>query len=194
MFLVRHAPTVSDFDGKGDPNKITDKSRKIADLRARRFLDVPVRQIATSPTPRAKLMADSIHKYTGASVRESWDLSPWYMGPLTSKVCTQAEKNLIWQHMTTKKAEPIPGGTSYLLFLSMLLPYIRSVEGEDELVCVTHRSNIGAIMAWDAAGRGGLSQDTETLKNFDAIDKIQILELTPDSCIPLVVEEMDSVT
>lgn len=157
-------------------------------------MDVPVRRVLTSPTQRAELVAAGIHRYTAAPQEREYRLMPWNMGPLTGKGnLTSAEKATVRAHMGSKMAVPMPGGESYMFFLSRLLPFVATECCDSETVAVTHRSDIVAIMAWDAAGREGLAQDPDVLNDFDANDRIQILELTPECCVPLVVESMGTV-
>lgn len=194
MYLVRHAPTQANSGTqviRGQMDVPVDaEGEEIADLRARRFLDLPVRQIRTADDLRTKRMAEAIHRYTGAPIDSDDRLNSWDLGNFQGSVVTPALKAQIFRYMTINAQKSVPGGESYTMFLTRLLPYIREAADDEELVCVTHFHCIRAAGAWDAAGRNGLTQDPVTLRRDAYFDRLQVTEVGPDLWLPLVVEDM----
>lgn len=194
MFLTRHAPTGANsgtqiIRGQADV-PVDEKGKEIADARAQEFIGTPVRLIRSGHGQRTKVMAEAIHLYTAAPIEIDYRLDSWNLGNFQGKLVTPSLRAQIYQYMTDRERESVPGGESYIQFLSRLIPYIKESTDEDELVCVTHFHCIRAIGAWDAAGREGLMQDPSTLKRDAYFDQLLISEVDPYSMTPIIQGDM----
>jgi len=197
MWIVRHAPTQANDPGSAKvrgwlDSPVDESGYKLADERAQHFMDIPLQRIQYSPVERSRVMAEAIQMYSGVQTMEpDYRLMSWNMGDFQGQDLDDVADS-IDAYMRETPRIAIPGGESYVQFLSRLLPYIRESADQDELVCVTHFRDIVAVAAWDAAGRDGITQDPDVLSDIGPYDDWQIVLVTPDSFIPMVKDAVTS--
>lgn len=192
MHLVRHGET--DFNSE-DTNggeqfrgwvniPLNEKGRQEAVDVAKKFKNLNVDVIFSSPFQRATYVAKKIGDVVGAPVHKTDALKPWHIGEFTGKLVKKHLPELLLHQKY--EDQPVKGGEPFKQFRQRFLGALRNALAYEKktgkvIVLVTHVRNAQLARAWDAAKRpDDLTFDLDTMNDYkNALGTGDVMEIIP---------------
>lgn len=164
VYFIRHAPSLEndeqDEKVRGSLDlEPTEEGKKGALAVGDEFAGISIKQVFTSPSKRARIVAEAISKTTGAPIAKHDGLSSWKRGTMEGKPISEVKDQL--DHLLEQPDEVPPNGISHDQFAQTAAAETQSLMGIAEkaggpIAAVTHHSfllNLPASVTGDKSLR-----------------------------------------